>query len=377
MNPERSKTRTTQRRCGRSGLGCAVVFVTRAVSSCSGTAVVHDEFPPHEVPKSPTFVLATAHSWLATAPVATAIAAHDPLGSATQPYRLRVIGRRGAWLAVQTGDRDDDTDGTHCTGPMPGLAGLRLRLWLREADTLPVLATTQAAQFANGTGYLVPAGVALGPPVAKLEDGAAWHGVQAVEYLTTLRLPASAIGRCYAPAAALSAPATASADSALIAKGTRLQLGDGALLVVGQDDGRWADLILPAPGDSSAVIAQLDGGCARFWVKVPRTALSRSAGGLGLLGSLGHGPARWQWRRGTALYWPDGRPAGETTQAVDVGRDLGSTDGRRCFAWPLGSWWPKGQQPPQSAGLAAHELPLCSAAGDVVPPQPVPAKPRY
>lgn len=333
--------------------------------ACGGPAVMSGGYAAHDPPAHPTYVLVSAASWLAAAPVPEAATAHDPLGDPKVGHRMRLLGSRGPWLAVQSDDFAGESGRQHCAEPLAALWGLRLRLWVRQADALPVLGEAQRTRFADGTGYAIPPGLPLGPAVSHEADGAVWRGAQAGEYLTTLRLTPRAVGQAYV-AAPLPAEASAESDAGeLIAAGTRLALGGGELLIVGKDYGRYAEQVAPIPGDPTHLIAQLRGDCATFWVRVPANAVAKSEGGLGLLGALGKATQQLAWRPGVRLFWPDGQPAGETTEAVPLPRELAGSDGLRCFAWPLRTWWPKGRQPAASIGPGLHELPLCSEATDV------------
>ncbi|MSQ82116.1 MAG: hypothetical protein EXR77_04250 [Myxococcales bacterium] len=326
-----------------------------AVAGCRAPQVIADPYVVHDIPQIETFVAVLPSTPLAIAPVDNQWAAREPTATLDgQPYVLRVRGRRGQWLAVSPVNDNHE----HCAQRHDGLRGLDLHLWIAAAAALPVLSKPKHLVYPDGTGWQLHAGVPLGPRVAMGPAGGELRAVQTDDYLTAIEAQADDVAQTYALSHVPPAVERPDAASYCLAPGTRLKLGDGELLRKQAAAAPWAVVVVGAPPTASGVLVELRERCGCFRVRVPEAALQ--TGGMGLLGMLAGTPAKgFVVAADTPLWWPDGRPAGVTTAALSLTREIGPSAGRRCFAWSLRPWWRLAPKLAAQAQLRADELPLC------------------
>ncbi len=343
----------------------AVLALSSWCGACGAAQWGRDPYPLHGEPQVATFVAVGPRVRLATAPDGDAWIAHDPTARDDGPRRwLRVRGERGGWLAVSP--HDPTAAGDHCAKAFAGAQGLDLWLWVRKAEAQEVLTAPLAVEHANGTGLWLRPGTPVGPPVADAGGGRHWRGVRTDTFLTAVAVAAAALGDRYQPSQ-LPIAATR-ADDQWSNAGARLWLGDGELLL---RDKQMSVELWPVAGatplPAGTLYATRD-RCGVFRVRVADGAVSASAGILGMLSSAASD--RTALRAGSPIWWPDGRPAGAAVVRFELGRELGSVlQGRRCFAIDPFSWWPPGpDRAPDRASLGPHELAVCAAVADVVPP---------
>ena len=72
-------------------------------------------------------------------------------------FSYRLISKRPGWLEIAT--IGDASDSHHCHGSPPALAGIRMRFFVREDDSVPVTVTPMSLKFDDGSGVEIPAGV--------------------------------------------------------------------------------------------------------------------------------------------------------------------------------------------------------------------------
>ena len=336
-----------------SKLSFAIALV--AAVGCSAPQVITDPYVVHDIPLMDTFVAVLPSTALAIAPVHNEWAAREPTATLDgQPYVLRVRGRRGQWLAVSPANDQHE----HCAQRHDGLRGLDLQLWIAAAAALPVLSKPKHMVYPDGTGWQLRAGVPLGPRVAIGPAGGELRAVQTDDYLTAIEAQADDVAQTYPLSHLPAAPEQPDAASYCLAPGTRLKLGDGELLRKQAATAPWVVVVAGAPPAATGVLVELRERCGSFRVRVPEAALQ--TGGGGLLGMLAGSPARgFVVAANTPLWWPDGRPAGVTTAALSLTREIGPSAGRRCFAWSLRPWWRSAPKVAVQAQLRADELPLC------------------
>lgn len=289
------------------------------------------------------YALVTQGAWLRSAPDDAAVGARGEVleGDANleHVWVVRVIEEAGGWVQVENLPGEDA--GPHCYDTMPGLRAVRLRMYARVADLVPTTTRALAMTYADGSSVELSAGVAVAPIGAKFRIGVD-------DTYPVLTLDPAAIARSYpAPSARLDADVD---DAQLTAMPLGPFLVDGTEVTVPE----WVSALVQ------------DTGTGQPYVTV-RMACSAYAGfvepsGEDLVGGFGYGMSKTTpsklpaIREGAKLTWPDGTPAGATTQQLQV--DWPSARAG-CFRLPLrndddGGW----------TGDEAWFLELCAAEGD-------------
>ncbi|MBI5517162.1 MAG: hypothetical protein HY909_25510 [Deltaproteobacteria bacterium] len=112
--------------------------------------------PSPQAPRSPSarsVVLPSGVALYATA------SDQDPVAHTTSevPSAWRSVGRQGDRVRVES--VEPSRSGRHCAALDPGLAGLRLRLWAREGDLLPVVSRALTVDLGEGRSLTLSAGM--------------------------------------------------------------------------------------------------------------------------------------------------------------------------------------------------------------------------
>jgi TonB family protein len=293
-------------------------------------------------------------------------------------FAVHVVDRRDGRIEVEPlVDREH-----HCTAALTGLAHLRLRMFVDEADLVPVLAQHYDHAFADGTRVRLSRGAAVG------SDGVAFARGTAV----VTPVSASDMGLSYAPAEAL--PHEGGDKVLATLAGHPLEYGGHTLV---EDElhrslGGVVEYGIAERKDHGLVTVR--NPCLEVTAKISLERLRASTqlttgsigasvgpslrtadvhehtglggasddGELGLRGvpfgdgELGRAPAS-ALAAGTAIYWPDGRAAGTVAhdhRLVATPRDEG---GRRCVDVRL-------------VADAAPTVALCFDAKDMKPSSP-------
>ncbi len=263
----------------------------------------------------------------------------------TEAPRLRIFGwpatRRAEhlgqvmWveLVAETGDffevitRDTIYADGQCYGPVPDLWAYEVHLFVHRDDV--ALATTEAVEvtFRDGTGVKLKPGVALLPVPGKGKKTRYLVGVDGLHF--EVAIPAGAVGTAFRPEArAWSGDWT----SSTLADEAPMWLGDGSTV------GRYEDWGMRRPTSRTdharGALITLVGDCSEYRLAVRSDDLTETISGsgvAGLLGSLGGGSGGDQEVHiaavDTALYFPDGRRAGQmAAERVYYGGDLVAFD---------------------------------------------------
>ncbi len=322
-----------------------------------------------------------------------------PLGEGTTApagVTFNVVGERDGRLEVENlvGSQSDP----HCAGAFSGLADFRLKLFVSRDDLLPVLVEEITEEFGDDTSLRVARGV----PVASAESKTLV--VNGLSVHLTVPDPEKTLGRFYAPGHTFSSDESEGLvyeveGQALTYDGTRSLVEtslfrDGSALVHFGAITRGSEALvtvrnacleakvltsaerLEIPSESAlksaGVIGALeeDGG-GHFlaspyggafavgnddedvWGGLTATEIGETygVGGLGLVGS-GSGRMEYTVTEGTAIVWPDGRPAGQVTSEHTFEEAPREEGGHSCFTVPLT------KEP-------APTIQLCFAPGDV------------
>jgi hypothetical protein len=224
-----------------------------------------------------------------------------------------------------------------CYETPDGLAGLKVRFWVKEDALWPVLTEPVAVQYPDGTAVALLPGVAVSAPSAKLEGAEPEVLVRLDGLRFKLKVPASAIATRYVPLAGHLPAVEGTAQQLTPRAGLRLgghdfDLGRAAFEPIAQRVDRVA-------GKTFAVLRH---ACGSYRVEV-RTAQGEPAFGppstdVEPAGVQGEPPAPNAeiLARGAPLFWTDGSPAG--TAELDLplrASELPRAHGRRCFAFDL------------------------------------------
>lgn len=229
------------------------------------------------------------------------------------------------WLEVEIGDN------LGCYFDPAGLAGLKLRLWVRPDGLAPVVKATHTLSHDDGTALTLRAGLAL------LPTGEA-DTYRIVDQIATpvVQLPPEAVGHRYREEWSWYAPMELALVPSVMAQGAHL---GGTLLPMLPNDDPW----MWGRTEGAGQKATFASFCARYTTTLPAGAIDENAQGGLLFGiSAPRAKAGYPLAPGAPIYWPDDRPAGETRCpeifAVEVAR---SPAGRRCFVRdPVRGWYP-------------------------------------
>lgn len=273
------------------------------------------------------YVLVPPSAWLRSAPVDAAPGAHGTSGGACSspstsptsvqsPWVMRLVGASGDWLLVENLQPQEAEP--HCYRHVAALVGWRLRLAVRREDVVIVTTREVHADFEDGTGYTLAAGVALTPDgdeyVVRVDD----H---------ELRVPVDhgAAGWSYA------AP-----SSRFLEEDYEYDDDDGALPggvpLLDGDAARVYARSVERDGDFVTV----DAACSSLRLKLPE---GEGGTGFGTNGCGSPGAAvdatSPRLAAGASLTWPDGSPAGEALQDQVLTWPAQVIGDRRCFRLPL------------------------------------------
>jgi len=252
---------------------------------------------------------------------------------------VAVVGGQGEFVAVET-----LVDGSlHCASGIGAWSDLRVGLFVRKSDLLPVTTRKVEHAFTDGTRVVVPAGVVVGDTTGageRIVDG----GGLALE----LPLPVDAIGTFYDPS-----PRPVETEPAAFAKGT-MTYGQGRVLATNAltSAEHGAQVYERKDADPGRALVRVASRCAGVTALVDasavvdeetaelaaRTAMAfalggESAGMIGLLGAVKE--TTYEIRAGASLSWPDGRIAGLAERPI-TSRKPPRVDGERsCLVVPF------------------------------------------
>jgi hypothetical protein len=293
-----------------------------------------------------------------------------PLASAAG-MTVNVVGAQDGRLVVET--LVSEPAEHHCAATLDGLSDFRLRLYLAEADLLPVLTQEHDHAFSDGTKARLARGVPVPPGSSELDVRG-----------TSVRVPVPAerLGRSYEPGQPFSREGSDGMLHRLEGHGLTYDgrvLDEGGLYHEAGNLARYGatertgDALvtvrsaclevtalvstarLHAP-PSSGVLGVMAAESGHFlaspygaafavgsddedvWGGLTGTEIGEAygVGGLGLVGT-GSAPTekRYEVKAGAAISWSDGRPAGQVTadhRFTAAPRDEG---GRSCFDAPI------------------------------------------
>lgn len=241
---------------------------------------------------------------------------------------LRVVGRRGDWFEVDL----ELGQGAHCSRSQGGKANVRLRLFVRVRDALPVTRRATHRRFPDGSSIHLDKGFVVHPTIPRnVANLARSAGVRA----TYRPIKRGLIGGRGAPV--------------YIRRSTRLEVGSEIFPL------RPYTRVEIKRRSATRVLVQQRSRCHRLTGWIPAAALERpkpkgdELGGVeggvegGVVGGVLGGPApgrRRPWLRlGTTLYWPDGTVAGVAARDLNLYRKLQTRGRRTCSklrpAWDL------------------------------------------
>jgi len=329
-------------------MGIALAWLAACSASTTAAAAHGDEY-----------LLVAAGSSLAAHPGPNPLRGRDGRTEARERpqgayHVFRYVAEAGPWLEVES--VAPPREAGHCYTGVPGLEGLRLRLFVSRLDVVPVLTRALSVSYDDDTWVSFRPGVALGAALAGMADHQADRHEVAVDGLVfAVTVPGDAIGTRYLPAAAAArAPVAGQLQGDLYYGHSRkVHLGNAT------DAPVVADAFFTRTGQlrvhARTTCTDL-GGVAAPAAYGPLPAASAPRVESGII------PC---WRVGARAraWWPDGTPVGASTQYVNLGVEGRADDtmsGRRCFDVPLRPDRPTGQALPGD-----ETLPLCFAPADL------------
>ncbi len=290
-----------------------------------------------------------------------------PLGTgptASAGVTVNVVGRKDDRLEVETLVASPSEH--HCAGTLTGLSDFRLRLYVAEADLVPVVTTEVFEEYEDGTSVRLAKGV----PVPKDSGGRILAGETPVQ----ITVPTESVGSYYEPGTPF---ARAGGDTTQgpppgvslkyagthpLEKNALYGGGDAATLYAIAK--RESDTLVTVRNPCLEVVASV----TKLGPVIPKMARSfdpdmakRRAGILGILAAEGAasggfgtegGGVDYSVKAGTAIVWPDGKPAGQVTADHEFGGEPREQGGNSCFDVPLGL-------------ESTPSILLCASPGDV------------
>jgi len=303
-----------------------------------------------------------------------------PLSSAPG-MTVNVVGKQDDRLVVETLVTEPAEH--HCAATLDGLSDFRLRLYVAQADLLPVLTEELVHEPGDGTKLRLARGVPVPPGSAEIL-------VRGTPVRATV--PAERLGRFYAPAQPFSPEGrdgTLVADErhALTYGGhtldeTNLYREGGDLVRFGATE-RTGDALVTvrnpcleatvlvsserlhaapkglypmrAASEPSGILGVMREDSGHFLASPYGSAFAEGSddedvwggltgtetgeaygvGGLGLVGTGGGAKKAYEVKAGTAITWADGRPAGQVTADHRFDVAPRNEGGRSCFDAPL------------------------------------------
>ncbi len=275
------------------------------------------------------------------APDATRARLADPDEPARR-WLFRALGVRGEWVEVEN-LLASEADG-ECHPDVPAhLESLRLHLFVRRADLLPVVLRSTHTAFEDGTSLRLAAGTALGPYPPGSTPSVRTELVRA-ELSLAVALPADAVGLSYAAVATREPWPDENGSEATLAAGSRLRYG-GDLALAGRASEAIFVTRLRASGDDVLIAAGDDCVALHAWVpaaQVGDATVTTSSGGGGFGEGCSHSPSA---SAGTTVYWPDGRRAGTVREDILLCNDRPRAGELECFDWRIGAHAPDASLP--------------------------------
>jgi len=276
----------------------------------------------------------------------------SPLGLT---WLMRLIDVHGPWLEVETVEIPPGH--AHCTTPLMGLAGYRLRLFARADDAISVTTREVTMEIPGGSRVTVGPGM----PVSRMGPGAPRAQVHTRPALD-LPIPGDAIGRGYADPRHY--------DRGVAVARLRLgslQLSDGQRL-----PGYLGDVVYDRHDEGDQARVTLAHECVRYELQVPADAVEPPEFGMmGMLSGSEPDAPRYSIAADAPVYWSNGERAGVTRRVVTRFDDPARHEvGRVCFAHRIAT---SRHQP----GEHDDRLLLCLDHVDVrrVEPRPPPRAP--
>jgi hypothetical protein len=267
------------------------------------------------------------------------------IGAGVHADVFRLIAQDGDWLEIETVSADEG-EGL-CFPPDGHLVAMKLRMFVRQEDAEQVLTKKFKMSYANQTGFELKAGAA----VRGVDSG--WTSVATPRLGFLAEVPADRIGWSFG-----SAPGP-KARSPQIA-GHAFPEGDAVVFGIGDHV-----FSTPRPLPLTKVrtwkkkrLVEVRDACGVVTLRIDQanvvTQPTSSLAGRIVLGSIVRLPP------GTALFWPDGRPAGEVRKTggatETVAPQLNGT--RVCFRVPLDSASAT-DRAAEDPGNPGRSLPLC------------------
>ncbi|MGE3636717.1 MAG: hypothetical protein AB7P00_42840, partial [Sandaracinaceae bacterium] len=250
-------------------------------------------------------------------------------GREPRSYRmtaLRVLGEVDGWVELET---PGELERAPCVSSIERLRPFRIRLFARADALLPVTAREVTQTFADDTAITLDRGVPLEPLPGTPLYRALLGNLSAV-----IRLAGPEVSTRYFPSEPRAEVPTPNegVPTDVLARGA-LILGETGRVEVNEPD-----LFVPVYGarerGTGERILELRTACAVVFARAPSDA--PASGLLGVLSSTPDSePPQIVLRAGASLSWPDGSPAGEMLERVELARRLASRGDRRCFAVPV------------------------------------------
>jgi hypothetical protein len=326
-------------------------------------------FPPLPTGLAAPNVLLRAGAWLHTHPPPAGERARNPsfpLGQ-RQPEglasRYRLVRDLGAWVLVEAAEDDQPWGSRHCR-PRGFFGEVAMRLYVAREDLVPVLTRPLVAAFDDGTRAELRPGTPLSDALPESDPTGRPRRVAFSDVAEIpVGVPDDAVGLVYdeppprhvPPAArrALSPDAELTFDGRALKQGARW----------GGYDPSGAHWVYAETAVDGGVLVDLEGTCGRFRARVDggavRAAEEPHDVDLPAWAAWAGDPPLRTIRKGAAVTWRDGSPAGVARVDTKL-EDEGVADGaRRCFDELLG--------PSSARGAPESTLRFCAAEADVVP----------
>lgn len=327
---------------------------------------------------SPSFVLLNRATYLRLAPTDDATKVRDPRIDVPPAmpileedfWVLRFVAKdANGWITVETAPGLVDSpliasdDGYHCY-PGARVSGLALRFYVRAEELQTVLTRAVKHDAADGTGFTLRPGVAVGRPM----DERIPVSLDGLRFKA--KIPADHVGTTYQPfreqepalfldselPTEIAANTTVSLDGAAVDTtralapllvSSKKPLASGASLVTsGWNCGSFVFQV--APVGTGAVVVRADLGS-----------------GTGLGSIRGQAAERPVVIEGAKAWWRNGSPAGRVIFETDLDIERPRVGARRCFAFSL-----RNDQPQPNQGNVGP-LEVCFDPKDVTKSKPM------
>ncbi len=299
--------------------------------------------PTHPPTKMPRYALIWGNAFVFTAPTDTAQKARMRSypdnardGHSGDVWPVEIVGEQGSWVTVRT---LGGADAEHCFRGPSMLNAFSVVLHVARVDLAPVVQTSVVGSFDDASWVAIHAGVAV--------SVVARHA-----FADGLRLPlpmAAGVGSTYGLAKRFDVRGVRQQTrTPVLVNGLELSPGALASVPVWRSEGLGSGALIHVLSGCMQASAKL----AQAPQLVPHNPVqARDAASPAAPKSAKHFPI------GTRLFFADGRPAGETVDAIAMSL-LEKHGDHLCFQRSLSDYTPSEPMPEH------HVLALCVAAND-------------